>query len=204
METTALLRLRNRLMIVVSSFALILCCSTTTAFALNLVMNGDFETGDFTGWEKKGRYISVGASSYTDSSNHTANLGTVGAVLGSLAQSGLMTIPGMEYEFSFMLASSGGYPNEFKAVVNGVTLASEVRGSRHSFTPYSFTFVADALPTTIEFFARNDPGIFSLDNVSLDLTPVPAPVPEPSTLLLLGLGLLVASRLRKKSEAVSF
>lgn len=192
METTALLRLINRLMIVLSSLALILCFSATAAFALNLVMNGDFETGDFTGWEKNGHYISVGTSSYTGS-NHTANLGTVGAVLGSLAQSGLMTIPGLEYEFRFMLASTGGYPNEFRAIVNGVTLVNEVSGNSYSFTPYSFTFVADVLPTTIEIFARNDPGAFFLDNVSLDLTPVP----EPSTLLFLGLGLLVASSLRK-------
>lgn len=195
METTALLGLMNRLVIVVASLALILFFSATSAFASNLVINGDFETGDFTGWEKKGRYISVGTSSYTGS-NHTANLGTVGTVLGSLAQGGLMTIPGMEYEFSFMLASSGGYPNEFRAIVNGVTLLNEVRGRGYSFTPYSFTFVADLLPTTIEFYARNDPGAFSLDNITVDLTPVP----EPSTLLFLGLGLLVASSLGKKQR----
>lgn len=195
METIALRRLSNRLVIVVSSLALILCCSATAAFALNLVMNGDFETGDFTGWGKKGHYISVGTSGY-NGSNHTADLGTVGEVLGSLSQVGLLTIPGLEYEFSFILASSGGYPNEFRAVVNGVTLASEVSGRSYPFTQYTFTFVADVLPTTIEFFARNDPGAFSLDNVSLELTPVP----EPSTLLLLGLGLLVASRLGKNQR----
>lgn len=188
---TVVRNLISRLAMVASSLALVLSFSVTSAFALNLVTNGGFETGDFTGWTKSGSYISIGTNGYE--STYAANLGTYGA-LGVLYQSGIATLPGIEYELSFMLNSSGGVPNEFIAVVNGVTMESEVNGGSYPYEPFAFNFVAGTEPTTIEFFARNDPGGFSLDNVSVDLSPVP----EPSTLLLLGVGLLGASFLRRR------
>lgn len=181
----------SRLAMVAASLILMICFTVTSASALNLVTNGGFETGDFSGWTKSGSFIEIGTNGIN--SMYAANLGTYG-VLGSLSQSDIMTTPGMEYELSFLLASSGGDQSEFIAAVNGVTLAGGVSSSSFPYTPIYLNFVADVLPTSIELFARNDAGAFSLDNVSVDL----APVPEPSTLLLLGIGLLGASFLRKR------
>ena len=184
----------GRLAMAASSLALMLSLSISSAFALNLVTNGGFETGDFSGWVKNGKYMYV-LNTNPASGSYAAALGTAKG-LGSLTQTGLNTLPGLEYELRFNLATSGGAPSLFIAMVNGVTLYSTNIHSNQPYSTRSLNFMAGALPTDIAFLARNDVGAFSLDNVSVDL----APIPEPSTLLLLGLGLLGAGFLRKKIQ----
>lgn len=175
------------------SLGLMLFFGSGSAYALNLVTNGGFETGDFTGWVKSGSYMYVNGSN-PFSGSFAATLGTPGA-LGSLTQT-IATLPGYEYELSFALATSGGAPSEFHALVNGTSLFSLTNEGNHPYEGVSLFFTAGASPTQIAFLARNDVGSFFLDNVSVDL----APVPEPSTLLLLGIGLLGAGFLRKRTQ----
>jgi len=179
------------------SLVMLTAFSVTSAQALNLVTNGGFETGDFSGWSTSGSYINV-LSNYPDSGNYYASLGTEGS-LGSLLQAQIPTIDGQVYELTYSLAriNSGATPNEFIVSVNGVTMADEVNAGTQPYTPYSYLFTADNSQTEISFFERNDGGAFALDNVSVDL----APVPEPCTLLLLGSGLVGAGFLRRKQKA---
>lgn len=50
-------RSTRRMKMAASALALMLSLSTGSAFALNLVTNGGFETGDFSGWVQNGSYI---------------------------------------------------------------------------------------------------------------------------------------------------
>lgn len=183
----------GRLATTAASLALMLFLGTTSASALNLVENGGFESGDFSGWLRNGAFMYV-TGNHPLSGAFAADLGTAGT-LGSLSQT-VMTMPGYEYELRFDLANSGGLTNEFYALVNGTTLFSLVNGGNTPYATVSGVFTAGATPTEITFLERNDVGAFSMDNVSVDL----APVPEPSTLLLLGIGLLGAGFLRKRMQ----
>lgn len=177
--------------IVAASLFLMISFSATPSFALNLVTNGDFETGDFTGWTTTGLYISIEPNGF--GGFYAANLGTFGE-WGYLTQSNIPTIPGENYQLSYALSSSGGLVNQFEASVNGNRLAASLNNGTHPYYIFSFDFIADSVFTELIFAERNDPGALLLDNISIEL----APIPEPSTLLLLGVGLLGASLLRKR------
>lgn len=181
----------RRLAMVAASLFLMISFNATPSSALNLVNNGDFETGDLNGWTTNGTYISVGTAGFE--SAYAAILGT-NYNLGYLSQSGIPTIIGQNYQLSYILASSGGIVNQFQASVNGNRLFESLNNGSHPYEVYTFDFIADSALTELVFAERNDPGGFLLDNVTLEL----APIPEPSTLLLLGVGLLGASFLRKR------
>ncbi len=98
--------------------------------------------------------------------------------------------PGATYDFSFYLASDGDVPNNFAAAIDGTTVLSLTNVPAQGYTLYSFDFTGTG-SDTISFSERDDPGYFSLDDVSV--TPVASAVPEPSSLLLMATGLAGAA-----------
>jgi hypothetical protein len=128
----------------------------------NLVTNGDFETGDFTGWDHFGdtRYDYV-------TRDHFAALGAVGD-FSSLAQT-IPTVPGQYYVISYY-AFGGGYPSEFRATWYGEfggVLDDEVNTNfDRTFTFYEVASSIDT-STDLEFDARNDPSYFWLSDVQV-------------------------------------
>ncbi len=154
----------------------------------NLVVNGGFETGDFTGWTLAGDTV-VGREIYDEviSSNSTyqaVHSGVYGAFLGddkvaTLSQP-LATQPGHSYYLSLWLDNpQTGSGQSFSVNWNTNTaVASPVYAlsSPPAFTWTNLTFIlnATASNTVLQFAVQNTPNYFGMDDVSVTPLPVPS------------------------------
>jgi len=184
--------------------------STSMAHAVNLVTNGGFETGDFTGYTLSGN-VDVGNTVYVTgdpslvhSGTYAAGLGPIGS-LGFLSQT-LATIPAQTYELSYFLQSDGLTPNEFQTIVGGTTLFDQTNIPAQPYTQYTFDFVASSASTDLTFGSQNDPSYFYLDDVSVTSA---SSVPEPSSMSgvlvfgALGIGFLLKRQRKQKSTQIT-
>ena len=162
----------------------------------NVVQNGGFETGSFSGWTLQGIAGDNHAAGALTSPAHPelvhsgafgALLGEVGA-LGCLSQS-LATTPGQLYLLSFWLASpyytGSDSPNEFLVEWSPATNTVRTLFDQVDMAPFAWTnlqFVVSAWNTNavLTFGARNDPWAFGLDDVSV--VPIAAPRFQGATL----------------------
>jgi hypothetical protein len=138
----------------------------------DLVVNGGFETGDFTGWtvtdDTGGISVDDGSNSgiTPHSGNYEAGLGTIGA-LGYLSQT-LPTTAGATYVLSFWLNSpDGDTPNEFQVSWNGTMLFDQTDLPALGWTNLQFTVTATGTSTVLQFGAQDDPSYLALDDVSV-------------------------------------
>jgi hypothetical protein len=148
----------------------------------NFVTNGDFATGDFTGWTQSGNtgFSGVcttncaGFSSYPGG-NYTL-LGPVGS-LGYLTQS--FALPDGQYHLSFLLANNGS-PGDgsvgFSASIDGTPLVALTDPDPFGFTQYDLPFfIATDETATLQFSFQNDPSFFGLTQISVEAAPGPIP-----------------------------
>jgi len=164
----------NKILLKLASSFLLMFPGLSSA---DIVLNGGFETGDFTGWILSGNPIpGFVDSSDPHSGTYAANLFAAGS-LGYMEQF-LSTTPGALYDLTFYLQSDGGTPNEFLAQVAGATRFDQLNIPAQSYTLYSFSFQATTTSTDVKFGFRNDPGSLHLDDISVTA------VPEPATLSL--------------------
>jgi len=191
--------------------ALALAVGSTGPARANLITNGGFETGDFTGWTTDSFNTVECGSGGTGVSSHTgacaAALGAVGTP-NSLKQT-ITTVPGGTYVLSFWEESDGKTPNVFQANWDGNTVLGPVLDDlAHGYPINSstFTVVASTASTTVEFLGQNDNGFLGLDDVSVEpQASSVAAVPEPASLTLFGLGLgsLVGYQWRRRQRTVT-
>jgi hypothetical protein len=148
--------------------------------AADLVTNGGFETGDFTGWTLSGNTAFTGVTTGNAHGGQWAAFSGPDGSLGELSQS-IATMPGMTYTLTYFLQSDGQSPNEFRATFGDRTVDLTDLPA-FGYTRETLTVTATGTSTPLGFAFRNDDGVFFLDDVSVTA------VPEPGTLSLSAIG----------------
>jgi hypothetical protein len=149
-------------------------------WAANLVVNGDFETGNFSSWTQSGNtgYTEVyNVAAYVHSGTYSSRFGPM-STLGYIEQP-LTTVAGEAYVLSFWLRN-GSNPtptlhNRFQVEWAGSLVPSGSFDDMavQPYTQYSYNVTASTTSTLLKFGLRNDPSWFYLDDVSVSAVPEP-------------------------------
>jgi hypothetical protein len=186
----------------VAAATLLLSAQAVSAQAANLVINGGFETGDFSGWTLTGNTADSNVSTDLPSfGQYAADFGASGT-LGGVTQT-LNTVPGGAYTVWFDLQSLGGEPTRALVTFGNQTLLDLTDPASFAYTSYNFNVTATSAQTALTFQFRNDSSLYRLDNVLVLGAPVSA-VPEPATWAMLMLGMFgvgAMMRLRRRPAA---
>lgn len=155
---------------------------TLTVQSPELIQNGGFETGDFTGWT----VVNNDGYTYVDTGSQMIppHSGSYLALLGQASSDGLCTIsqtlttsPGQPYLLSLWFDSTslnGGIPNEFSVSWNGNVLFDQANIGSTGWTNLQFIVTATNSSTVLQFGEYNDAWYFGLDDISV--LPIPPTV----------------------------
>lgn len=174
----------------IAAFILAACAllANVEAKAAELVVNGSFETGDFSSWTTTdaslGSYYGVDNVGPTNGL-FSAYFGGIGPTSDAIAQT-LPTSVGEVYEISFWLGKglATDADSSFVAILNEVPFFTAT--GNYTFQRINAVVTATGASSTLRFAAFNKQDFYTLDDVS-----VTRAVPEPAGYAFMALGLLV-------------
>lgn len=165
----------------------------------NLVVNGDFETGNFTGWSKSGNLSLSDVIANTVTSNHTFLWRSGATGSPAIISQALATTAGATYTLEFDLYNTATQNAAFAALFDGVNVFTSTN-TPLNWMHFSFSGLkATGASTLLSFSARNDPSFYRLDNIVVTAD-ARNNVPEPgSVALTLAALLLAAAAMRRRA-----
>jgi hypothetical protein len=188
-------------------FAAGMIVATSQAQASNLIVNGDFGTGDFTGWTADAvsypMYIATSPVDPANTSGYSAQIAGYSSGPDTLSQT-VADTANQVYDLSFWLDVEDGGPTTSLVVNWGATqVYSELNAGPFDIWQYFSFDVTGTGSDTLGFIDANDPSLTFLDDVSLTAVTT-TPLPSTWTMLIagfVGLGFF-AYRSSKKNTAV--
>ncbi len=168
-------------------------CGAMSSFGFSQLVNGDFETGDFTGWSTQ----AAGSGSLFGVSGGGGQSGAFYAYFGAVSsqpdyifQNATVT-NGSSYVLSVWLNNSGQNGDDNMEILwEGTSLFN---GSAPvGWTNFSYNVTATSNASEVRIGGFDGPDFSFADNVTL------TPVPEPATFAVFGLGIAAAAFLRRR------
>jgi hypothetical protein len=141
----------------------------TSQFSItnNLLVNGGFETGTFSGWTQWGDTSFSGVSNGVPvhSGTYAAFFGPTGS-LGGIMQT-VSTTPGQTYTLILWLDHpfTGDTGTEYRVRIGGTTVDDQLNMANIPYTQFTYTYTATSTSTTIELGFLEPPAYFYLDDV---------------------------------------
>jgi len=193
-----------------AALAIVVVSAGLRLSAQNVLINGSFETGTFTGWDITAETGNLAVSSSEGSTDgiYSAIFNTAGSPNGGLLSQTVPTTIGDFYElkFSFGAYGSGGMQQLAVDAIGASTLlnvraAAPTASIPTTFGAFQYFFQPDSSSTTISFTDIASGDISQSDGVLDNVVLLHFPsVPEPSTLALTAMSSvagLLALRRRK-------
>lgn len=173
----------------------------SSASAAELIVNGGFETGDFTGWTATDVSYPVFVSpDIVHSGDFAAKVAGFSYGPDTLEQD-VADVAGQSYTLSFWRWMDPALPNGIDVTWNGVSIHSEVdNDAQAGFEQFTATVTGHGLDALV-FTSYNDPAFNYFDDVSL--RGQGAPEPAAWALMLGGFGLAGASLRRRRAIATA-